>query len=75
VLLKIYASEIEDEYDRKIAMICIEDVYKSDGSSSTEKWAHIVLAKEWGVSPMKVTRYWNEYVHPVIEESQKNIEF
>jgi len=75
VLLKIYASEIEDEYDRKIAMICIEDVYKSDGASSAEKWAHIVLAKEWGISPMKVTKYWNEYVHPVIEESQKNIEF
>lgn len=75
VLLKIYASEIEDEYYRKVAMVCIEDVYQVDGTSSTEKWAHIVLAKEWGISPMKATKYWNEYVFPVIEESQKNLEF
>lgn len=75
VLLKIYASEIEDEYHRKVAMICIEDVYGADGTSSTEKWAHIVLAKEWGISPMKTTKYYNEYVWPVIEESQKNLEF
>ena len=75
VLLKIHASDIEDDYDRKVAMLCIRDVYDVDGSSSIERWAHLVLGKEWGVSIMKANKWANEFVFPVIEESQKNIEF
>ena len=72
VLLKMKASEITNDYDRKIAMIAVEDVYKADGEASgVERWAHLVLGKEWGMSIMAVNRWANENLMPILERGNK----
>ena len=72
VLLKMKASEITNDYDRKIAMIAVEDVYKADGEGSgVERWAHLVLGKEWGMSIMAVNRWANENLMPILERGNK----
>ena len=72
VLLKMKASEITNDYDRKVAMMAIEDVYSADGDkSSIEKWAHLVLAKEWGISIVAVNKWANANLVPILERGNK----
>ena len=70
-LLKIKASEITNDYDKKVAMIAIEDVYTADGGSSVEKWAHIILAKEWGMSMRTVNKWFEESLAPILERGNQ----
>tara|TARA_B100000900_G_scaffold860_1_gene743 strand:+ start:4473 stop:5018 length:546 start_codon:yes stop_codon:yes gene_type:complete len=70
-LLKIKASEITNDYDRKVAMLAIEDVYSADESSNIERWAHLVIGKEWGVSITAVNKWANENLMPILERGNK----
>ncbi len=70
-LLKIKASEITHDYDKKVAMLAIEDVYTADGASSIEKWAHIVLAKEWGMSMRTVQKWYVDILDPILERGNQ----
>ena len=52
-------------------MIAIEDVYSADGASSVEKWAHIILAKEWGMSMRTVNKWFAESLAPILERGNQ----
>ncbi len=67
-LIKIKASEIVDDFDRKVALMMIEDVYSADDESSKiELWGHLVVSKAWGISRIAVNTWFNNIVQPVLE--------
>ena len=72
VFIKMKASEITSDFERKIALIAIEDVFSADGvEGATKKWAALVLCKEWGISFMMLNKWCNQFVSPVLERGNQ----
>ena len=67
-LIKIKASEITDDFDRKVALMMVEDVYSADNESSQiELWGHLVVSKEWSISRIAVNKWFANTVKPVLD--------
>ena len=71
-LLKIKASEINDEFDQKLSLMCIESaISKGDGTSDYEMHALLTLSRAWGISRTQVNKWFNDHVDPILERAVK----
>ena len=68
-LVKIRASEFDDEFDQKLFLGCIEDVVSADGVSDIEMFFFLEVSRLWGVTRQQAIGWFNEYVLPVFEEA------
>ena len=71
VLIKIKASEIDDEFDQKLALILIEDTVSEDGLSSPEISSLLLLSRCWGVSRKAADIWFDNYFAPILERTMK----
>lgn len=72
VFLKMKASEITSDFERKIALLAAEEVLYADNSEhQAEKWAMLVLCREWGISNIMLNKWFNKCVGPVLERGNK----
>ena len=72
VFLKMKASEITSDFDRKIALLAVDEVLYADNSEhKAEKWAMLVLCREWGISNMMLNKWVNKFAGPVLERGNK----
>ena len=71
-LLKIKAAEINDEFDQKLSLMCIESaISKGDGTSDYEMHALLTLSRAWGISRIQVNKWFNDHVDPILERAVK----
>ena len=71
-LLKIKAAEINDEFDQKLSLMCIESaISKGDGTSDYEMHALLTLSRAWGISRTQVNKWFNDHVDPILERAVK----
>ena len=52
-------------------MLAIEDVYSADEASNVERWAHLVIGKEWGISINAVNKWANENLIPILDRGNQ----
>ena len=71
-LLKIKAAEINDEFDQKLSLMCIENVIsRGDGTSDYEIHALLALSRAWGFSRFQVNKWFNNHVDPILKRAVK----
>ena len=71
-LLKIKAAEINDEFDQKLSLMCIENVIsRGDGTSDYEMHALLALSRAWGFSRFQVNKWFNNHVDPILKRAVK----
>ena len=70
-LLKIKASEINDEFDQKLSLMFIEDAISRDGTSEHEMRALLTLSRAWGISRIQVNKWFNDHFNPILKRANK----
>ena len=66
-LLKVTASQIDNEFHRHIAIFAAEDLLTADGGSEYEMRSLIVLRKFWSISSRHTNAYFSDYIKPILD--------
>lgn len=66
-LLKVTAADIDNEFDRQIALIAAEDLVRVDGADEYEMRSLMVLRKFWSISTRQTNTYFSDYIKPLWE--------
>lgn len=67
-LLRLYASRVTDEFDRRLALWAAEEVAASDGFEDGEKKLLAVFAAEWEIDLAENRRFFKNVVYPAIDD-------
>ena len=70
-LIKIRASEFDDEFDQKLFLGCILDVVDNDGTSEIEMHFFLEICRLWGITRMQANSWFDDYYIPVINKADE----
>ena len=68
-LVKKYASNIDDDYYRRIALWAATEVASIDGFHDSEKFMLEFFAKEWNIQIKENQKYFEQYVYPATNDN------
>ncbi len=66
-LIKITASDIQDEFDRHIAIYVAEDLISAGETHEYEMRSLMVLRRFWSISSRSSNTYFSDYIKPIME--------
>jgi hypothetical protein len=70
-LIKIRASEFDDEFDQKLFLGCILDVIDEDGTSDIEMHFFLGICRLWGITRSQANVWFTDYFSPVIDKADE----
>jgi len=70
-LIKMRASEFDDEFDQKLFLGCILDVVDNDGTSEIEMHFFLEICRLWGITRMHANTWFADYFSPVVDKADE----
>ncbi|SVB42899.1 uncharacterized protein METZ01_LOCUS195753, partial [marine metagenome] len=68
LLIKLYASKVEDRLDQRITLWAAKEVASIDGLDHREREFLEAFAKEWNLTVAENDRYFEDVVYPVMDD-------